>query len=142
MYRHRYVATRAGQLNIPYLNKGNNAIEKLEHLHDICQSLNMVSFNSSDLATRNKSMADCRLNPRAFSCTCKAFKHHSICSHIIVAGQRLEYVDVARLLARIRDPHGRGRVRGARGRGHFQPDSDSDAASDEEEVEEQRLEQV
>ena len=83
-------------------------------------------------------MADCWLNPKCFSCTCKGFKHHSICSHVVVAHCVLECYSIDRLVARIREPWGAGRRRKALGRSRCQPESDSEPESDSD-AEEQNL---
>ena len=41
-----------------------------------------------------KAVMPCRLNPITLLCTCKGFKHHAICSHVLAISHVLKGINI------------------------------------------------
>ena len=45
-------------------------------------------------AEYKKAVMPCRLNPLCLLCTCKGFKHHAICSHVLAISHVLKGINI------------------------------------------------
>ena len=105
---------------------------RLMHLTRVCGSLHKVYAYAAEKEQRMKTLSACPFNPRSLSCTCKGFRHHSICSHIISAGLLLGDIAVDRRLKVIRNPTSAHRRKAARSGAHMQPESSDEGEGENE----------
>ena len=64
-----------------------------------------------------KTILTCRLNPLELMCTCKGFRHHCICSHVLAVSHLLKGIDLKKELQELskrREAHRPREARGAR----------------------------
>ena len=79
-----------------------------------------------------KAVLPCRLNPLCLLCTCKGFKHHAICSHVLAISHLLKDINIheeLKPLCKKREAH---RPKKARGALSMQPDDGADVEDEGE----------
>ena len=83
-----------------------------------------------------KAVLPCRLNPAFLMCTCKGYKHHGICSHVLAISHLLKVIDIDEELKSLAPRRQAHRPKKARGALSMQPDDGLDVEEDEGEGEE------
>lgn len=100
-----------------------------DKVKEVCQSMHKVFLaadvfgNDEPNSTRyRKSLLPCRLNPLELWCTCKGFRHHCICSHVLAVTHVRGSIDLNAELTRLAPRREAHRPRQAVGGQHIQPD--------------------
>ena len=83
-----------------------------------------------------KAVLPCRLNPLCLLCTCKGFKHHAICSHVLAISHVLKGINIREELKPLSKKREAHRPKKARGALSMQPDDGVDVEDDEGDGEE------
>ena len=106
-----------------------------DKVRDVCQSMHKVFLaaevfgdNQPNSTRYRKSCLPCRLNPLELWCTCKGFRHHCICSHVLAVTHRRGSIDLNAELAPLAPRREAHRPRQAVGGQHIQPDDGANAA--------------
>ena len=121
-------------------------MEAFKEVCDICQSMHRVAsadyIFGIDSEDSKKSVLPCRLNPERLLCTCKACRHHGICSHILAVSHTIGAIDLRREFSSIGPIRQNHRPNDATGGQHIQPDEGEEPEVDYEDCEEQDLEEL
>ena len=72
------------------------------------------------------------LNPLQLLCTCKGFRHHCICSHVLGVSHLLKGIDLKKELQELSKRREAHRPRDARGARQIQPDDGVDGGAEGE----------
>ena len=85
------------------------------------RSLDLVSPDQDSMKSAEewlKAWTDvpCRLNPLELMCTCKGFRHHCICSHVLAVSHLLKGIDLKKELQELSKRREAHRPRAAPGR--------------------------
>ena len=113
-------------------------------VREVCQSLHKVTkaaehWGRQSTQDYKKTILPCRLNPLQLLCTCKGFRHHCICSHVLAVSHLLKGINLKQELQGLSKRREAGRPRDARGARQIQPD-DGVARGDKGEAGEQDCE--
>ena len=111
--------------------QGQTKEQLFEKVKEVCQSLHKVTKAPERIGTRGTTeyktaVMPCRLNPLCLLCTCKGFKHHAICSHVLAISHVLKGINIReelKPLSKTREAH---RPKKARGALSMQPDDGVD----------------
>ena len=74
----------------------------------------------------------CSPNPLELMCTCKGFRHHCICSHVLAVSHLLKGIDLKKELQELSKRREAHRPRDARGARQIQPEDGMSGAAEGE----------
>ena len=123
----------------------DSPMESFKEARDYCQCMHKVAsaehYFGIDTEESKKSVLPCRLNPARLLCTCKACRHHGICSHILAVSQVIGVIDLAKegtSIGRVRENHRPSAAKGCR---QIQPDDGAEREMRPVQEQEQDLEE-